>query len=153
MRKKGILLFLCLLPMTLNLQAAPAENSSASIERVFNDWTIAFNQKKLPATCELFSKSLIADYQGISQRNYDNTCAHFTKVFQEKDKDYRLRFNLHNVYQSGNLAVARITWHLDIYKNSKKIVSRQDESLDVFEWRDKRWQMVNYLSYPLAPIH
>lgn len=120
----------------------------AAIEILFKSWTRAFNQKDLTNTCLLFSKSVIADYQGIPQKNYVSICDGFKKIFNQSKLSYQYHYKIHHIYRSDNLAAVRITWYLDIYENNKKISATKDEGLDVLEKnKQDNWQIVNYLAY------
>lgn len=133
-----------------NLYAANENNDFALFEKIFTDWTVAFNQKKLAPTCALFSKSLIANYQAAPQKNYTSICEGFKKIFREPEKSYQYHFKLNQVYRSGNLAAARITWYLQVYEHEKLISEIQDEGLDVFlKDSHNQWKIVNFVGYPV----
>jgi ketosteroid isomerase-like protein len=119
-------------------------------EKIFTDWSDAFNHKNLAATCHLFAKNVIANYQGFSQRNYSDICSGFNTIFNQINVSYQYKFKLQNVYQQANLAVVRITWYLQVYKRKKLISSIQDEGMDVFsKSKDGHWEIINYISYPV----
>ncbi|HEN5521375.1 TPA: hypothetical protein U6299_002865, partial [Legionella pneumophila] len=106
--------------------------------------------KKLAPTCALFSKSLAADYQGAPQKNYTSICHGFKKIFQQTRKNYQYHFKLKRVYRSGHLAVARITWYLQIFEQGKLISETQDEGLDVFlKDSQNQWKIINFIAYPV----
>ncbi|RDI44540.1 hypothetical protein [Aquicella lusitana] len=143
---------LSLLPLLLiSMQAAAVKPADYKLfENIFTHWTAAFNQKKWPESCHLFSKSLVADYQGYPQKSYDTVCNGFKKVFQETEKDYHYRFKLRDVYRNGNLAAVRITWFLDISENNKNVSSTRDEGIDILQKQSSgEWKIVNYLGYPV----
>ncbi|AAU28506.1 TPA: hypothetical protein JBG74_05345 [Legionella pneumophila] len=147
--------FLLLLLITCSsgspyLYAANKNNDFVLFEKIFTDWTLAFNQKKLAPTCALFSKSLIANYQGAPQKNYTSICHGFKKIFQQTRKNYQYHFKLKQVYRSGHLAVARITWYLQIFEQGKLISETQDEGLDVFlKDAQNQWKIINFIGYPV----
>ena len=119
-------------------------------EKLFLDWTTAFNQKKLAETCDLFAPSVTALYQGIPQKNYVSICDGFKKIFQDPNKNYQYHFKLHHIYRSNNLAAIRITWYLNIIENKKQIASIQDEGLDILEKQPQgQWKIVNYVAFPV----
>jgi ketosteroid isomerase-like protein len=81
-------------------------------------------------------------------QTYSLLCNGFKKVFRDKNRRYQYRFDLHHVYRSGDLAVARITWYLSIYENGRLISSTEDRGLDVFKRsRHGKWEIVYYLAY------
>ncbi len=125
-----------------------AVGDKAVFEELFNRWTHAFNVKNLTGSCSLFSKSAIAKYRGVAEKNYDAICGGFEKIFKEKDKKYQYSFELHNVYREGNLAVVRITWYLQESENGRYKSVTQDEGIDVLQRDDEgQWKIVNYLAF------
>jgi ketosteroid isomerase-like protein len=130
---------------------ASTSEDSANFQALFNSWTRAFNQKKFPEVCLLFSKSVTADYQGSPKKNYAMMCNNFRKLFQEKDMAYHNAFKIHQVYRSKDLAAVRITWYLDIYKKGVHISSIQEEGLDVLQKQaNDKWQIVNFIAFPVT---
>ena len=117
-------------------------------EQIFNKWTEAFNHKDLQATCDLFSRSLVADYQGAPQKNYSSLCENFKNIFQKSSSRYHYRFKLHDVHRSGNMASVRVTWYLDRYEKGEHVSETQDEGIDIFEKnKEGKWKIVRFLSY------
>jgi uncharacterized protein (TIGR02246 family) len=143
----------CLLMALMLVLAAPPSNAnqetdSAMFERLFQNWTNAFNRKDLAGTCNFFSKDVVADYRGVPHKNYKSICDSFKKTFAENDRRYKYRFKLHEIYRSGNLAAVRVTWYLSISKDGKPISETTDQGLDVFrKEKDGTWRIVNYLGY------
>jgi ketosteroid isomerase-like protein len=135
---------------SFNLYAANESQDYALFEKIFTDWTLAFNQKKLAPTCALFSKELTANFQGAPLKSYNSICEGFKRVFKQKDKSYRYSFKLNQIYRSGNLAAVRITWYFHEYEQGKLISKTQDEGLDVFlKDSNNQWKIVNYIAYPV----
>ncbi|QBR85298.1 nuclear transport factor 2 family protein [Legionella israelensis] len=129
---------------------ANKKNAGNDFEDIFDAWTKAFNQKKYPEVCELFSKKIKADYQGVPRKNYSTICKGFQKIFQETEMTYQNQFKIHEVYQSNNLAAVRITWYLSVYKKGVHQYSIQEEGLDIFQKDDNnKWKIVNYIAYPV----
>jgi hypothetical protein len=89
--------------------AAHAEDKE-NFQKIYAAWTDAFNHKKLPEVCALFSKSVIGDYRGVPQKRYSPLCGSFKKIFQENDMSYHNEFKIHEIYYSNDLAAVRITW-------------------------------------------
>lgn len=140
---------LLLLIFPLILFANPAEQDKVLFTNIFKNWTDAFNHKDLKS-CNLFSKHLIANYQGAPTKNYMTICNGFKKIFNEKDKRYHYTFKLHQIYRKDNLATVRVTWYLTIYEKNKIVSKTQDEGLDIFEKDQKStWKIIQYLAYPV----
>lgn len=137
------------------LPIANADTNTSSayysiFNKLFQDWTIAFNKKDLAKSCSLFSHQIRADYQGYPNKSYTTICDGFKKIFQEKNREYRYQFKIHYLFQADNLAVVRITWYLDIFENKTRLSTTKDEGIDVLE-KDEHgeWKIVSYLAYPI----
>lgn len=150
MLKLKIAIFLVLTFFTLTIaHANSVESNRESFDKVFYDWTNAFNQKDLELSCGLFSKKVVANYQGVPQKDYKAICNGFKKTFKEKNRDYHYRYKLHDIYTSGDLAAVRITWYLTVYETGKVISEVQDEGIDILEKnKEGSWQIVNYIAFP-----
>lgn len=118
-------------------QANVAEDE-ATFQAIFRAWTQAFNEQRFPEVCKLFSRSLIADYQGAQTKNYSSMGNGFKKIFEEREVVYHNDLKLHQIYRSNDLATVRITWYLNICKEGVHLSSMQEEGLDVFQKQDKR---------------
>lgn len=139
------ILWLIALFITQNLYAA---QDAKLFEKIFTDWTYAFNHQDLKGSCELFSKNVVADYRGVPKKDYSSICEGFKKIFKEKNNRYQYKFHIHHVYLENHLAAIRITWYLEIWKDKKLINQTQDEGIDIFIQNEKgEWKIVNYLGY------
>ena len=144
----------CILVLFLAVQLAArafAESSESDYQRfkrIFEEWTQAFNRKDLAQSCALFATSMTADYQGAPRKTYPSLRESFKKVFRDKTRRYQYRFDLHEVYRSGDLAVARISWYLSVYENGRRVSVTEDRGLDVLKKNARgRWEIVYYLAY------
>lgn len=139
------LLFFCLMRP---IQAFAEEDAfHSTFEKIFSDWTAAFNRKDVAKSCALFAKSVVANYQGVPPKNYNSICAGFKKIFQSPLR-YQYSFKLHQVYLEENLAAVRVTWFLRVYEKGRLKSITQDEGIDIFQKNKAgQWQIVNYLSY------
>jgi ketosteroid isomerase-like protein len=141
-----VIFFFIAFPLTT--YAKDEIDSHRLFDKLFADWTAAFNRKDISKTCHLFSKSVIANYQGVPPKDYAAICDGFKKIFTKSNLRYQYSFKLHQVYRSEALAVVRITWYLRIYEKGKLKSITQDEGIDIFQKNNQgQWQIVNYLSY------
>lgn len=133
-----------------SLHAAPLDNPNyVEFEKIFNAWSAAFNNKDLNKSCALFSKNVIADYQGAPQKDYKSICDGFATVFKKPGQTYTYQFTLHNVYRAEDLAVARITWYLKISEKDKLLSTVQDEAIDILrEEKPGEWKIISFVGYP-----
>lgn len=123
------------------------EEDKLLFEKIFTEWTQAFNRKDLKKTCDLFSKDLTATYKGTTQKNYDSVCEKFKKLFSQ-DKQYQYRFEIHQVYHSLDLAAIRITWYLTVDEPGKKTALIEEEGMDILKPdADGQWKIINFLGY------
>ncbi len=104
--------------ISMHVFANTPDENFLIFEKIFNDWITAFKHKDLAKTCELFSKSVEADYQCSPKKNYDSLCNGF-KTFFSNNKHYQYQFKLHHVYRSQDLAALRITWYLYTHNTSR----------------------------------
>lgn len=126
---------------------AKHSNDFMMFQHIFSTWTEAFNNRDLFQSCALFSKSVVADYQGVTQKNYTAICDGFKKVFQNNNIQYEYKFKLREVYRSNDLAAIRVTWYLRLYKHGHLMSNTRDEGIDILKLKNGEWKIVNYIAY------
>jgi ketosteroid isomerase-like protein len=139
------------LTVMASAHAAALEGSADTLvfEKIFSDWTDAFNQREAAKTCELFAKSAVASYQGVPEKNYDAICNNLKKILAKSDRKYQYSYKIQDVYRSQSLAAVRVTWYLQEYVQDKMVSLTVDQGLDVFQQnKDGQWQIVNYVAFP-----
>lgn len=149
MKKLLVIIFSTIL-FLIGIQNAIAttQDDNLIFNKLFTDWTQAFNHKDLTGSCNLFSKSLTADYRGAPHKNFSTVCDGFKKIFNQPNRNYHYHFKIHHIYHSEDLAAVRITWYLSVYEKDKQIASTQDEGIDILEKnKSGKWQIVNYIAY------
>jgi ketosteroid isomerase-like protein len=147
-----LVLFVIVQPLTYGQVADP---DAASFDKLFANWTDAFNRKDLVGASKLFSPDCIASTPDDSNRDYSSIRTGFKKLFALKDKNYQYKYKIHNIYRSGDLATVRITWYLKIHEHRKLISESQEQGIDIFK-RNKtgRWEIVNFIAYSeKSPTH
>jgi ketosteroid isomerase-like protein len=131
---------------------ADAAEDQAAFQAIFSAWTKAFNEKRFPEVCSLFSRSLNSDYQGAPTKDYAATCNGFQKIFQQTEYVYHNDFKIHQIYRSNDQAAVRITWYLNVYKEGAHHSSIQEEGLDIFQkQKSGKWEIVHFIAYPVPP--
>jgi ketosteroid isomerase-like protein len=131
---------------------ADAAEDRETFQAIFSAWTQSFNEKRFPEVCNLFSRSLSADYQGARTKDYAGICNGFKTIFQEKDVIYHNDFKIHQIVRANDLAAVRITWYLNVYKEGAHVSAIQEEGLDVFQRQaNGNWEIVNFIAYPVLP--
>lgn len=142
--------------MLTGLTNSPASASSpqadiAPFETLFTDWVKAFEKKDIDAVCGLFSSKCEASNPGSKLRTYQDIHDGFAKLFAMKNTRYKYRYKVQKVFQSGDLAIVRITWYLTVYKNDKVFSRAEEQGIDIFEKNaDGKWQIVNFIAYSEA---
>ncbi len=131
--------------------AASAEPESA-IRETLKNWTAAFNSRDIGRVCGLFSRDLIATYQGQPERNYDAMCAVLSNSLNDHEKSYHYRLRVNEILACGDLSVARLHWTLTVVPNDGRAPETIEESsLDVFRRQpDGSWKISRFLAYPIA---
>ena len=143
-----LLLFAWFVLTTVSAAAAD-QNDGVIFEDLFKKWTDAFNRKDIVGSAGLFSRKVVADYQGVPRKNYTTIYYGFKKIFGETKQQYKYRFKLRDLYRSGDLAAVRITWYLDISEEGKPTTTVEDQGLDVLQRnKDGTWQIINCIAYP-----
>lgn len=149
-RKNVAVLLLASGALASSAAHADATEDQATFQAIFSDWTHAFNEKRFPEVCDLFSPALVADYQGAQKKDYSSICNGFKKIFAEQGVVYHNDFRIHQVYRANDLAAVRITWYLDVRKDGSPESAVQEEGLDVFQRQeDGKWKIVNFIAYPV----
>ncbi len=150
-KKFAVLIFTLNAACISSAQANDVEDK-ATFQTIFTEWTKAFNDKKFPEVCGLFSRSVIAAYQGAPAKDYAALCNGFEKIFQQAGFVYHNDFRIHQIYRSNDQAAVRITWYLDVYEKGVHLSSIQEEGLDIFQKRESgKWEIVNFIAYPVPP--
>lgn len=148
MNKISFLMMSVFLFFSSSLYAASHSEDYKVFNNLFLEWTKAFNSKDLTKSCALFSKQIVADYQGYPTKNYNSICGGFERIFKMNDHHFQYKYTLHDVYRSGDLVALRVTWYLYEYDNHKLISMTQDEGIDIFKKSSSsEWQIINYIAY------
>ncbi len=144
MRAWGIALLLALVAAT-----AVRADDQAEIRARLERWTADFNAKRWSALCDIFSKDLVADYQGQPPKSYDSVCTGLVAL-EHAPRTYRYDLDIHEIMVSGDLATVRLTWTLTVtgygIAGEERVV---DIGLDVFRKEaDGVWRIARYVAYP-----
>ncbi|MBI2812113.1 MAG: nuclear transport factor 2 family protein [Candidatus Melainabacteria bacterium] len=136
------------IPLHTTLRAEAAETDAKMVDRLFANWTRAFNNKEMAGSTNLFSKECIASLPDAPHKDYDAICNGFKKIFASKTDGLKYRYKIHKIFRSGDLATVRITWYSSAYKQNKLIATTTEQGLDVFKKEKDGWKIVNFIAYP-----
>ena len=147
------------LPLILSVLVLPhlyADDSSDGEEReiraALEDWTEDFNLKRTDKVCGLFAPDLIANYGDYPQRDYDSICNQLKISLTNAETTFSYALEINEIIVSGDLAVVRLIWTLNIYDAGGKLVeTSKDRGMDLFRRQaDGKWRISRYIAYPMG---
>lgn len=132
--------------------ANPSANPAREIRAALEGWTEDFNGKKTDKVCGLFAADLIAHYGDHPEKSYDSVCAQLKLSLTDPEKTYRYSLDIREIIVSGDLAVVRLVWMLNVYDAEGKLLeTTKDRGMDVFRLEsDGKWRISRYIAYPMG---
>lgn len=134
----------------LAISPAFAQSSAeADIRKAFAQWTEDFNARRADKVCDLFAKSLIANYRGAPERGYDRQCRILNEALTGNGRQFHYALVIKEILVFGETAIARIVWTLTIRETATgKETKVIEPGLDVFRRdSDGRWRIFRYIAY------
>jgi ketosteroid isomerase-like protein len=150
MRALAALLFVALATLPAAAQSASTQSSpEAEIRTAFAQWTDDFNARRADKVCDLFARSLIANYRGVPERGYDRQCQILNEALTADDRSFHYALTIKEILVFGEVAVARIVWTLTIRETATgKETVVIEPGLDVFRKdADGKWRIFRYIAY------
>lgn len=144
------LLLLATLPRT-----AAAESAEEAIRSTLVQWTKDFNAGKADAVCQLFSPELRYDFRGYPERDYNDVCTLLHRSLADPSKRYVYSLDLREIIVSGDLAVVRLAWTLNVTLPNGQLVKSVEPGMDILRKSpDGQWKIIRYIAYeaPERPI-
>jgi ketosteroid isomerase-like protein len=114
-------------------------------------WPQDFNKKNVPGVCELFAPNLIAIYEGIPERNYEEICRQLSAVLSDPNKSFHYETpEIEQVLIDNEMAVVRLVWKLKITdKQTAQVTSIREKGMDIFQrQKDGSWKIAISYAYP-----
>jgi ketosteroid isomerase-like protein len=106
-----------------------------------------FNRRDTGRVCELFAPDLIADYQDGPRKTYDSLCAGLRESLADLSRSSRYSLGLEEILVSGDLAVVRLVWPLEVEpEDGSAAVVERERGLDVFRRQDGTWKIIRFLA-------
>lgn len=129
--------------------AQPADAAETAIRTALAQWTIDFNARDASRICDLFAKDLRYDYRGFPERGYEALCGLLHKSLADRTKQFVYSLDIREIIVSGDLAVVRLIWTLEVtIPGTANVVRSKEPGLDVFRRQtDGRWRIVRYIAY------
>ena len=146
---------LALLLLAVPATIAAAESAEDTIRATFAQWTKDFNAGKADAVCGLFSPELRYDFRGYRERDYNDVCTLLHRSLADKSKRYAYALDIREIIVSGDLAVVRLAWTLNVTLPSGQVVTSVEPGMDILRKSpDGQWKIIRYIAYeaPERPL-
>jgi uncharacterized protein (TIGR02246 family) len=134
--------------------AGPAMGQSgfapeAAIRDALIKWTKAFNAGDTAAVCGLFARDLRYDYRGHPERGFDDICGLLQRSLGDRTRTYSYSLQIHEILVSGDLAVVRLAWTLEVRPAGATTGTvSQEPGMDIFRRQpDGSWKIIRYIAY------
>ncbi len=140
--------FVIIAPASVFAESKTVTDDAKKFDKLYADWTSAFNKKDMAGTMSLFAPSCVASLPDANHKTYEQIRDGFKKLFADKDHDYKYSYDVLNIYHDGNLAAVRITWHLTTTSPGKPTEKNDEHGLDVLQKDAKgAWTIVNWVAF------
>ena len=146
---------LALLLLATPARIAAAESAEDAIHSTLVQWTKDFNAGKADAVCQLFSPELRYDFRGYPERDYNDVCTLLHRSLADPSKRYVYSLDLREIIVSGDLAVVRLAWTLNVTLPNGQLVKSVEPGMDILRKSpDGQWKIIRYIAYeaPERPI-
>ncbi len=129
----------------------PTEAAENEIRSAIENWRSAFNARNEDRVCDLFAPDLVANYQGEPERNYSSLCEMLRAAVRDPYVSYRYSVEINEIVVSGETAVVRLVWALEIEKAGSPKQTIEEPAVDIFHRQvDGSWRISRYLAYPAS---
>lgn len=120
-----------------------------AIRSALAQWTKDFNARDASRICDLFASDLRYDYRGFPERDYDALCGLLHKSLADRTKQFVYSLDVREIMVSGDLAVVRLTWTLEVtIPGAANAVESKEPGLDIFRRQaDGSWKIIRYIAY------
>lgn len=140
-----------LVALALLLGAAPghAQSAEVAVRAALARWTEAFNSGDREGVCDLFAPDLVATNRGRADRGFDELCAQLRRVLADPGRRYRYAAAIQDVMTSGDLAVVRLDWTLEVRDPAGTLLETGvDAGMDVFRRQpDGAWRIARFIAF------
>ena len=139
---------LALLLLAVPATYAAADSAEDAIRATFAQWTKDFNAGNADAVCRLFSPDLRYDFRGYPERDYNDVCTLLHRSLADKSKRYAYALDIREIIVSGDLAVVRLAWTLNVTLPSGQVVTSVEPGMDILRKSpDGQWKITRYIAY------
>ncbi len=128
--------------------ADTARHAEEEVRSALVKWTQDFNDGNVDAVCQLFSPELRYDFRGYPERGYADICSRLTRSLADGSKRYAYALDIREILVSGDIAVVRLVWTLNVTLANGQVVTSVEPGMDVFRREpDGAWKIIRYLAY------
>jgi len=129
--------------------AQSAGQAEAAIRDALAAWERAFNAGDADKVCGLFAGELRYDYRGHPERGFDDICALLQRSLSDRTTQYRYSHAIKEILVSGDLAVVRLIWTLEVKPAGGATATiSQEPGMDIFRRQaDGSWKIIRYVGY------
>jgi steroid delta-isomerase len=128
--------------------AGAAGDAEAAIRQALEHWRQDFNSRNTTRVCDLFAPDLIASFEGQPEHDFTQVCNLLTTSLENPERRYLYSLDVKEIIVSGDLAVVRLVWTLDIEDKGGARQSFDETGLDVFRsGADGRWRIIRFIGY------
>lgn len=138
-----------LLCLTVLAQPASGSTAESEVRAALTAWQRDFNDRRADRICDLFSRELRYDYRGFPERGFDDICELLKRSLSDPARSYSYALRIEEILISGDLAVVRLVWTLDIVPaDGSPRIQSTEPGMDVFRREaDGRWRIIRYIAY------
>jgi uncharacterized protein (TIGR02246 family) len=131
--------------------AEPAAAPENEIRSAIENWQSAFNERDEQQVCEVFAPDIVANYEGEPARDYHSLCDMLRSALRDRDATYRYSVRISEIMVSGDSAVVRLVWALEVDKAGSSKETIEEPAVDIFRRQpDGSWKISRYLAYPAS---
>ena len=126
-----------------------ADPAEVAIRAALAKWTADFNARDSSRICDLFAADLVYDYRGFPERDYTAVCALLRRSLADDTRRFSYSLDIKEIIVSGDLAVVRLVWTLDVTPvGTSQAVRSTEPGLDIFRRQpDGSWRIARVLAF------
>jgi ketosteroid isomerase-like protein len=130
--------------------AVTSRNPDHAVRAALLQWNEDFNAGRKERICDLFATALRYDFGSFPERGYRSICDLLRRSLDDPARRYRYDLEIKEVLASGDLAVVRLVWTLEVSDRAtgERLQTSVEPGMDVFRrGEDGRWKIVRYLAF------
>jgi ketosteroid isomerase-like protein len=117
---------------------------AAQVWTTFEHWLKAYEAGDLDGIMAIFDRDVIFEFQGGPDANADMLRRDYAADLKARAAGTRWVPRVEEVHADGNTAFVRSMWELHVGDK----VTQRNRSMDVFQRRDGRWNILRSINYP-----